>query len=146
MQMPVEPSPTARKLGYAGLLPFVGAAAGTWLLQAPGLQAWAGVALLTYGAVIATFLGGLHWGLAMRGPEPVNTRLVWGVVPSLVAWVALMLPLGAGLLVVAALLASCYAVDRVLYASGGLAGWLTLRLQLTAVAVASCVTGAWALY
>ncbi|WP_341905699.1 DUF3429 domain-containing protein [Polaromonas sp. YR568] len=142
----LTPPPYARWLGYAGLLPFVGAAAGAWLLQAPGLQAWAGVALLAYGALIATFLGGIHWGLAMRGADPVTTRLLWGVVPSLVAWVALMLPLGAGLLVVAALLATCYAVDRALYASAGLAGWLTLRLQLTAVATASCVAGAWALY
>lgn len=133
-------------MGFAGLLPFVGAAAGTWLLQAPGLQAWAGVALLAYGALIASFLGGIHWGLAMRGTESVTTHLVWGVVPSLVAWAAILFPIGPGLLVLAALLVICYAVDRTLYARAGLAGWLTLRLQLTAVATASCVAGSWALY
>ncbi len=136
----------ARCLGYAGLFPFVGSAASTWLLQAPGLQAWAGLVLLAYGALIATFLGGIHWGLAMRGAAPVSARLVWGVVPSLVAWAALLLPVGLALWVVAGLLVLCYAVDRVLYASAGVASWLGLRLQLTAVAAASCVAGAWALY
>ena len=137
------PSTAARVLGLAGLLPFIAGAAGLAALDAPGLQAWAGSALVAYGALIATFLGGIHWGLAMRGVPPVSLRLGWGVSPSLLAWVAVLLPVGLGLLLLAGLLAVCYAVDRRLYASAGLSGWLGLRLQLTSVATLSCLAGAW---
>ena len=51
------------------------------------------MALVAYGAVILAFLGGVHWGFAL--PEPSGrgerARLVLGVVPSLVGWVALLL-------------------------------------------------------
>ncbi len=138
------PSATARVLGLAGLLPFVAGALALALLDAPGLKAWAGTALTAYGALIATFLGGIHWGLAMQDVQPVNVRLGWGVSPSLLAWVALLLPVGMGLAWLAVLLVTCYAVDRTLYASAGLSGWLGLRLQLTSVATLSCLVGAWA--
>ncbi|MBG6077055.1 DUF3429 domain-containing protein [Polaromonas sp. CG_9.11] len=139
------PSTTARALGLAGLLPFVAGAAALAMLQVPGLQAWAGTALVAYAALIATFLGGIHWGLAMQDVPPVNVRLGWGISPSLLAWVAVLLPPSAGLVVLAALLVACYVVDRRLYASAGLSRWLGLRLQLTAVATASCLAGAWAM-
>lgn len=138
------PSAATRVLGLAGLLPFIAGAAGLVTLPAPGLQAWAGAALVAYGALIASFLGGIHWGLAMQGQQPVGLRLGWGVSPSLLAWIAVLLPLGAGLLLLAVLLLACYAVDRRLYASAGLSSWLGLRLQLTGVAAASCLAGAWA--
>jgi hypothetical protein len=55
---------------------------------------------MCYGVVIVTFLGAVHWGLAMATPltSPVAYRLaseayVWSVIPSLLAWpVALMDP------------------------------------------------------
>ena len=137
------PSTAARVLGLAGLLPFVAGAAALALLDAPGLRAWAATALVAYGALIATFLGGIHWGLAMQGVPPVKLRLGWGVSPSLLAWVALLLPAGPGLWLLAALLVTCYAVDRSLYAGAGLSGWLGLRLQLTSVAALCCLAGGW---
>ena len=99
---------------------------------------------MAYGALIASFLGGIHWGLAMQGVQPVAARLAWGVCPSLVAWVAVFLPVSSGLLLLAGVLGVCYVIDRKLYASAGLAGWLGLRLQLTTVAALSCLVGAWA--
>jgi Protein of unknown function (DUF3429) len=130
------PTPLAQALGYAGLLPFVAGA----LLAGQGLAgaAW----LLTYAASIVSFLGGIHWGLALREPQPRSASLLWGVTPSLLAWVALLLPAGAGLLVSAGALVTCYAVDRRLYAREQLSGWLGLRLRLTVVASLSCVAGA----
>ena len=139
------PSASARVLGLAGLLPFLAGAVTLAVLDAPGLKAWAATALTAYGALIATFLGGIHWGLAMQGVPPVNLRLGWGVSPSLLAWVAVMLPANVGLPWLAVLLVTCYAVDRTLYASAGLSGWLGLRLQLTSVATLSCLAGAWAM-
>lgn len=138
------PSTAAGVLGLGGLLPFLAGAVALVVLDAPGLKTWAATALVAYAALIATFLGGIHWGLAMRGVQPVTARLGWGVSPSLLAWVAVMLPASIGLSLLALLLVTCYAADRKLYASAGLSGWLGLRLQLTSVATLSCLVGAWA--
>ncbi|HET9976040.1 MAG TPA: DUF3429 domain-containing protein [Burkholderiaceae bacterium] len=130
------PGALAQALAYAGLLPFV---AGALIAsQSPAGAAW----LLAYAATIVSFLGGIHWGLALRARPPGALSLVWGVTPSLLAWVALLLPVGAGLLLSAAALVTCYAVDRRLYAREGLSAWLALRLRLTSVASLACVAGA----
>ena len=140
------PSLWAQILGYSGLIPFVGLAlaVGLW----PAEQAKAASALLGYGVTIASFLGAIHWGLAMREPQspstsPSTRMLVWGVVPSLLAWVALMLPTAHGLLLISVLLAACFAVDRVVYTRAGLRAWLPMRLLLTAVAGVCCAVAAW---
>lgn len=134
-------SPWAARLGYAGLLPFVTLAAAAWLVPAP-YRAQAAVALLAYGTTIASFLGAIHWGLALRGSmAPRPGPLVWGVFPSLVAWVALLLPVSQGLLTVALLLCICLAVDRGSYPVYGLSQWLPMRWHLTGVAVLSLIAG-----
>lgn len=136
-----SPSLTAQGLGYGGLVPFVGLALVIWLW--PIHQAPAATALLAYGATIASFLGAIHWGLTMRDSQVQSTRLLaWGVIPSLVAWVALLLPAAQGMLLIAALLWACFAVDRVVYTRAGLRAWLPMRLLLTAIASLSCIASA----
>ena len=99
--------------------------------------------LLAYGATIASFLGAIHWGLAMRSGAPEPIAFLWGVAPSLVAWTALLQPTPWGLLLLAGLLLLCFGVDRRLYARHQLQGWLPMRLRLTLVACASCLAAAW---
>lgn len=140
-----HPSPWARRLGYAGLLPFVGGAAMVALVE-PAMRQAPAYALLAFAATIVAFLGGVHWGAAMRAPGAVapTRALAWGVLPQLLAWGALLLPLPVGLLTAAALLVLCYAVDRHLYVALGLRHWLALRLPLTIGAAASCTAaGLW---
>lgn len=133
----------ARVLGFAGLIPFVAAAATTVAAaNASVLERAAGFGLLAYAATIAAFLGGVHWGPALRDCARGTFALTWGVLPQLLAWVALLLPLRAGLLVAAALLFLCYLVDRRLYPLAGLQAWLPMRRLLTIGAVASCLVGA----
>lgn len=86
---------TAWLLGLAGLLPFAGSALA--FFAAP--DSWAGFAegaLIAYGAVILSFLGAVHWGLALRAPAEEAgwgpARLLLGIVPALLGWVALLLP------------------------------------------------------
>ncbi len=139
------PSRLASQMGFAGLIPFVGLAAALWL-SSPDNRPWLSMALLGYGATIASFLGAIHWGLVMReAPSRKATSLVWGVLPSLVAWLALLLGPATGLLLIAALLLACYAVDRALYPRYQLQAWLPMRLQLTLVASAITILGAAAL-
>ena len=136
------PPAAALALGYAGLIPFVAGAVATWLLAGEArLQAafW----LAAYAAVIVSFLGGIHWGLGMLRGDAAH--FAWGVVPSLVAWPALLLPPAPALGVLSAAVLVCFVVDRRVYAACGLQAWLALRLPLTAVAALSCAAGATAL-
>ena len=80
-----------------------------------------------------------------EGPAQPVPSLLWGVVSSLLGWVALLLGHAAGLLLIAALLWACFAVDRVLYPRYQLQAWLPMRWRLTLVASISCLAGAAAL-
>ena len=133
------------RLGYAGLIPFVLLAALLWLVNTD-LLAFVAIALGGYAAAIVSFLGGVHWGIGfMRGSAAPRLHFVWGVVPSLMAWLALMMPTYAALPLLGLLVVACYAVDRQTYPAAGLASWLPMRLRLTVVAALSCVLGAAAL-
>ena len=141
--MQTTTSPPLAWLGYGGLLPFAAGALAVVTQQG----AWALPALIAYGACILSFLGAIHWGWVL-GPSgvaakpglPVARTLLLGVVPSLVAWVALLLPAeqGLGLLIVG--LAGWYLYEqRVLGVAVVGAVYLALRQQLTFGAVACLV-------
>jgi len=102
-----------------------------------------GLALLGYGATITSFLGAIHWGFVMRdGSKQSFVLLGWGVVPSLVAWIALLANPGPGLLVITGSLWACFAVDRLAYPRFQAQGWLPMRLALTVIASLSSMVGA----
>lgn len=128
-------------LGYGGLLPFAGLAALVWLVPAEP-AAWVSLALSAYAALIASFLGGIHWGVAFARTDTRPVHLIWGVLPSLLAWPGLLMPAHAGLPFLGAVLLTCYLVDRKLYPAAGLSRWLTLRWRLSAVAALSCFVAA----
>lgn len=130
------------RLGYAGLVPFVLLAALMWLVVAE-LLPFVAIALGGYAAAIVSFLGGVHWGIGfMKGEAAPRFHFWWGVVPSLIAWLALMMPAYAALPLLGLVIVACYAVDSRTYPAAGLASWLPMRLRLTVVATASCVLGA----
>jgi hypothetical protein len=129
-------------LGYSGLVPFVGLALLIWVGPSR-FHALMVLALVAYGAVIASFLGGVHWGTGfLMGEAAPRMQFAWGVLPSVLGWLAVLLPAHVGLSVLAVLLVACYAVDRLTYPAVGLGRWLPMRLQLTAVAALSCGLGA----
>ncbi len=138
-------------LGYAGLIPFVLLSALLWLVES-GLQEFVAIALEAYAALIAAFLGGIHWGIGWlaglrRGSQPHAQRkhFLWGIVPSLLVWPGMVMPPFAGLAWMGFVLIVSYLADRTLYAHAGLQRWLTLRFRLSAVAALSCFIGAGAL-
>ena len=137
---PRGPSSLARVLGVAGLLPFMAGAAVVWLVGPQDRLPAA--ALLAYAALIASFLGGIHWGLAMRDLPADAAQLLWGVGSSLLGWLAILLPPRLGLLLAPVTLIACYAVDCRLYPRFGLGAWLGLRAGLTGVASVCCLLGA----
>lgn len=134
-----------RHLGYAGLIPFVFLALSLWLVG-PDLHPYVALSMQGYGAVIVSFLGGIHWGVGFRNAITQHNapavNFVWGVMPSLLAWVGVMMPAFAGLPLLGFVLIACYLVDRKTWPAVGLAPWLTMRLQLTTVASLSCFLAA----
>lgn len=131
----------ARRLAYAGAAPLVVGALLVWIVDID-VRPYAALGLSAYAALIAAFLGGVHWGLAMRANESPPAAFAWAVLPTLVAWPAVLMPPSAGLALLGTLLVGCYLVDRRLYPRYGVAHWLTLRFRLSAVAALSCFIGA----
>ena len=119
-------------LGFAGAIPFVAGLLGSLV---PQLAIVGPFGLLAYGAVILAFLGGVHWGLAMTaGSAPV--RLVASIVPSLVAWAALLWGGRPGLLGLAVAFALLLAFDLREAAGRHTPAWYpALRRPLTAIVV-----------
>jgi hypothetical protein len=132
-------------LAYAGLTPFVGLAVLLWLVD-PDLHPFVALAMAGYGASIVSFLGGIHWGIGFRNASRMHNAPLfnfgWGVVPSLLAWIAITMPAYAGLPLLAVLLVACYLVDRKTWPEAGLRDWMTMRFRLTVVSTLACLLGA----
>ncbi|MDR3530493.1 MAG: DUF3429 domain-containing protein [Rhodopila sp.] len=78
-------------LSLLGLVPFIFFACGA---VGPVAESAARMeaALIDYAALILAFAGGVHWGLALLpGAARSSLRVAAGVLPLIVAWVALVL-------------------------------------------------------
>ena len=124
-------------LGLTGLIPFITGAVlvlmgGAEIVEPDAAELF----LLAYGAVILSFLGGVRWGLALVDPNKAAQARdqAISVVPSLVGWLALLLPFGSGLglLVVAFLLQGGWDI-KIMREGGGPRWYGTLRTILTAI-------------
>lgn len=134
------PEPAAI-LGLAGLLPFVLGALAT--LDGGWLGRLAPAALTGYAAVILSFMGGVHWGLAMAAERPSWARYGASVVPALLGWAALLLGGTVAFLLLAASFASLLAYDLGAVRAGEAPDWYPrLRWPLTIVVVLCLVLAA----
>ena len=126
---------TARWLGYLGLIPFV--AGGALALFGDEASGRMGLrAVIAYGAVIVSFVGAIHWGLALGGGAPAGRLYVVSVLPSLVAWPALLVGGRLGLLLLIAAFVGIWLHERSALWSTLFPPWFaSLRTQLTSVAV-----------
>ena len=149
------PTP-ALTLGLGGLIPFFCAAilvwwtlpvslwVPPWLLQERSASQFASLALGGYGAVILSFLGGVRWGNLLFDQASLRNwmPLILSVLPSLIAWPALLLSSVPMLMLLAAGFILQYALDATAGERGELPAWFVrLRLILTSGAVASLLIG-----
>ena len=70
----------------------------------------------------------------------MNVKIILAL--ALVAFVAVLMPPYAGLVIHGVMLAACYLVDRKVYPVQGIAHWLTLRFRLSSIAALCCFLGA----
>lgn len=127
-----------RRLGYAGVIPFVACAAGMLLADDPGWRTIAADTLRHYAAVIASFLGAVHWGAADARDGLHPARLRWGVLPALLAWMLLALPATLSFAGFAVLFVLILIVDRYLLPVLD-DRYRRLRLPLTGLVVATMI-------
>lgn len=131
-----------RVLVFAGFIPF--AALAFWLYGIAPDHPWrqGTIVLLTaYGAVVLSFLGGIRWGLALRGREGDGTAdLTLGVVPPLVGWIAIVVPAPLNFVLLAVAFAAQGAWDSLTLASDDAPDWFRrIRIQMTVLVVAALV-------
>ena len=82
---------TAKSIGYAGLIPFIVFSIGSWF-QLPMISDSTYI-LTAYAAIILSFMGAIHWGIAMSSSEDQNGKyFIASVIPGLSAWLALLMP------------------------------------------------------
>jgi hypothetical protein len=134
-------------LGAGGLIPF----ACLSILVVTGWSDALGVdggsarrALLAYAAVIASFLGGIRWGAALRESGADAARdLILSVVPALLAWFCLALPRPWDSAAIGALLLAWGVVDQDLGRRALAPAWFgSLRLILSGSAGAAMLLAA----
>jgi hypothetical protein len=133
-------------LGLGGLVPFVACTAAILFFPASVPVPRLVLALADYAAVILSFLGAVHWGLALAGdplgvpaqPRAQRLRLVLGVLPALTGWAALLIALVGRPMPALFLLLAGFAVTTLVEtraARSGLMppGYLLLRQMLSAI-------------
>ena len=138
----------ANILGYSGTIPFISLAvillldASSITPAASGLaaSALAASALHLYGAIILSFLGGLHWGRIACNPDIKPSDkwfLIYSVIPSLMGWSSYLLSdiwQGAALMLIAGFIIS-YVIDIRFIRLGAWQSWMKpLRTNLTLIA------------
>ena len=143
-----SPPVLALVLGWAGVLPFWGLA----LALAAGVDLPVigdeAAALVSYGAIILSFMAGVHWGLAMRASDapagPKATRLLAiSVVPAVVAWFATLASAGTAIVILAVLFVALLPIELWAITERLAPAWYRpLRLQLSAAVVTALALAA----
>ncbi|NJC05681.1 hypothetical protein GGQ97_001474 [Sphingomonas kaistensis] len=133
-------------LGFAGLIPPVGLTAVALLdlgLFAPSTPGF----VLTYAAVILSFLGGSWWGFVSRQEQPGWVLLGIAVLPALAGWAAIFsFQPPAALFALAAALVATLAVDALLVRRRLAPGWwMKLRVPLSLLLALCCALSGWVL-
>lgn len=143
----------ATLIGNLSLVPLFVLAVLAWLPWVDTSPVRLQFALVGYVAVILSFLGAVHWGLALANPGLDKPRawnaLGWGVVPSLLGWFAmLMLVLGVPAAVVLGVLIGDLLLVRIVdgqllqrYPTPVAPWYLSLRTRLT-LGAATCLLAA----
>jgi hypothetical protein len=146
--------PLLIKLSYAGLLPFIGLALMVQLAPTP-LNYLSAESLAAYGAIITSFMGAVHWGANLHtlGKTPPGDRWedrnawIWGVIPALVAWLALHIYIPVALVILASTLIIQRNIDQGTYqhyfsSDEARIAFMTIRNRLTFVAAACLIWAA----
>lgn len=133
----------AKGLTLLGAIPFVAAV----LAQIAGMAHYHTAYLsLTYGAIIISFLSGIHWGLYITHAKAKRINLlVSSNILALLAWLSLLLlvPVTQYLIQITCFI-SLLLIDRQLAADGAIEAWFyQLRLQISSLVIICLLLLVW---
>jgi len=131
-----SPPEKAVWLGALGLIPSAALTVMIWGAD-EAMVSVAAFGIVAYGAVVLSFLGGAHWGFAGNAmknqPAAASRLLVMSVVPSLMGWVAVLLPTPWSVALLAVAFVAILPLDRwALRHALAPRWWLRLRIPLSA--------------
>lgn len=130
----------AKILGYAGLIPFIIFSIGSWI-EIPYLYNTIYV-LITYAAIILSFMGAIHWGMAMsKTDNKQNKYFITSVIPALAAWFSLLIPEFFSLIVLLIGFILLISYDLAVEKPQGFPNWyIPMRIKLTFVVLLSLIS------
>lgn len=132
-QTPDNIKTTIAYLSYGGLIPFIAATAGFYLLDEP-LRTLALNLFVSYAAVILSFVGAVHWGFLLKSVLVKNLILLLtlSVLPGLIACIALLFEQQYALIIFLASYPLLLAYERITALNTLLPDWYrSMRVKLT---------------
>lgn len=130
----------AKILTYAGILPFlVCAVLALFTDDAPLLPVGLSQVVLAYGAVIASFVAGIHWGIFLFRDTPVNLFIHSNVI-ALLAWLSLLMPTAAGTCTLIICFGYLLFIDNKNHHAKAIESWFfTLRIQASVAVIITLI-------
>jgi Protein of unknown function (DUF3429) len=134
----------AHILGALALLPFAGLSFSAWIMPSD----WQGFFVrsqIGYGIAILSFLGGIHWGGALGATHltvpQTKKALIWGLVPSLIAFSSLLVETNFAFGVLSLGFIVSYQFDKYLYQWYKMPNWLLrMRFKLSCIVMLALLT------
>lgn len=118
-------------LGFSGAIPFVFFT--ILFLNDYNLYLEPVVLLRSYSEIILSFLGAVHWGFFISEKEKNIYRLVWSVIPSLIAFFSTFFSNIVGFLILTTGFFLSYLLDKKYFRASDCHWYLLLRLRLTII-------------
>ena len=135
-------------LSYGGLLPFVICIVGIYF-GSKELSSYSTIGFVSYGAVILSFVGAVHWGFLLKSDSIQRQGLLLSisVLPGLIGWLALISPLRAALLVLCIAYPLLFVYEKLSELNSLLPKWyMLMRFRLTIVVTLSMLIALSAVY
>jgi hypothetical protein len=122
-------------LSYGGLLPFVICIVGIYF-GSKELSSYSMIGFVSYGAVILSFVGAVHWGFLLKSDSIQRQELLLSisVLPGLIAWLALISPVSVALFILAAAYPLLLIYEKKSELNKILPVWyISMRVKLTSI-------------
>ena len=126
-------------ISYLGLLPFIFSGISIWFFLDPW-KSFIFLALINYTLIILTFVGAVHFGLAMYLNNNQTRWYIWSVLPAIFVWISVMCGIGYDILILFFIIGFLltFMIDKLSYKLQRVPLWyLKLREKLTFTVILS---------
>lgn len=128
----------ANILTFSGAVPFIVCALLTITsIDLPYIDVTVSDVMIGYGAVIASFIAGIHWGLYLFKSSPINLFVASNVI-TLIAWASLYFSAMLSALILVGCFVLLLLIDKQLVKHQIIEDWFySLRLRISAIVISA---------